>query len=81
MELARVKLTIKGRHTFEGRLSPCHMDGDLVDDAITTRRKAPNPPAETRRCGLLLRGRRSGGLLETRCVVSLRRPARSPYRA
>jgi hypothetical protein len=46
-----------------------------------TRRKAPNPTAGTRRCGLWLRGHRSSAMRDARCMVSLRRPAHSPRRA
>jgi hypothetical protein len=80
-EFARVKLTNKGLHIFKGRLSPHDLDGDFLNDAVMTRRKAPNPTAGTRRCGSWLRGHHQiSAMRETRCMVSLRRPARSPCR-
>lgn len=80
-ELARVKLTNKGRHLFKEYLGPHDLDGHFLDDAVTTRRKAPNPTAGTRRCGLWLRGHQISAMQEARCMISLRRPARSPCRA
>jgi hypothetical protein len=74
-------LTNKGLHIFKERLSLHDLNGDFLDDAVMIRRTAPNPTAGTRRCGSWVRGHQISAMREARCMVSLRRPARSPCRA